>query len=164
MPLGVLSCPGAQTSESHAVQFVLAGMNAHINHDLALAVVEICTLDHTYPLAGNIPSDFRKMNEVLGAIESEVRHSLLQELEVEPGQERDPLVHVIDSWSIRQARVMLESAVGKANSPDGHDSGRGLSRAMAVNSLPRRMAKRPRSSVMCRAPTSRCVPISRAVN
>src|SRR5262249_40802344 len=54
----------------HPVQFVVAGLNAHINHDLALAVVDTCAAAHTYPLAGTVPADYRKINEVLEEIES----------------------------------------------------------------------------------------------
>jgi hypothetical protein len=88
----------------HPVQFVLAGMNAHINHDLALAVVDTCAAAHTHPLAGTIPDDYRKINEVLEEIESKIRRPLLDDLEREFAGRSEPLLHLLTSWSIVQAR------------------------------------------------------------
>ena len=55
------------------IQFALAGMNAHINHDLPLAVVTTCmefglTVDDDTPEH----ADFDKVNSILRAIEAEV--------------------------------------------------------------------------------------------
>jgi len=88
----------------HAVQFVVAGMNAHINHDLALAVVETCAAAHTHPLAGTIPADYHRITDIIEDIESSIRRSLLADLERELGQQLEPLFHLISSWSIGQAR------------------------------------------------------------
>jgi hypothetical protein len=87
-----------------ALQFVLAGMNSHINHDLSLATVDACVTAGTHPLAGTIPDDFHKVNEVLEDIESKTRLSLLNELEQQIDTPVEPLVHLISSWSIAQAR------------------------------------------------------------
>lgn len=88
----------------YAVQFAVAGMNAHINHDLALAVVRICAAEHTHPLAGSIPADYRRVTDVIEEIEPEVRRALLADAEHELHQPVEPLVHLISSWSIGQAR------------------------------------------------------------
>jgi len=88
----------------HAVQFAVAGMNTHINHDLALAVVDVCAAAHTHPLAGTIPADYRRITDVIVEIESRIRRSLLEDLERELDQPAEPLLHLISSWSIRQAR------------------------------------------------------------
>jgi hypothetical protein len=88
----------------HAVQFVVAGMNAHINHDLALAVVDTCLARQTDPLAGTIPDDYRRITDVLADIEADIRRSLLDDLERELGEPVEPLLHLLSSWSIGQAR------------------------------------------------------------
>jgi Family of unknown function (DUF5995) len=88
----------------HAVQFAVAGMNAHINHDLALAVVRICAAEHTHPLAGSIPADYRRVTDVLEEIEAEIQRALDADVGHELGQQLEPLRHLIASWSIGQAR------------------------------------------------------------
>jgi hypothetical protein len=87
-----------------AVQFVVAGMNAHINQDLPLATVDACVKAGTHPLAGSIPADYHKINEVLKEIESKTRLSLLSEIERELDEPVEPLIHLISSWDIVQAR------------------------------------------------------------
>ena len=49
------------------VQFALAGMNAHINHDLPLAVVSTCTQLATSPAAGAHLADYQKVDQLLDA-------------------------------------------------------------------------------------------------
>ena len=87
-----------------AVQFVIAGMNAHINQDLPLATVEACIAAGTHPLTGTIPADYRKINEILEDIESKTRLSLLNELKRELFGPIEPLIHLISSWNIALAR------------------------------------------------------------
>jgi Family of unknown function (DUF5995) len=88
----------------HAVQFVVAGMNAHINHDLPLATIDACGTTGTHPGAGTIADDYRKINDVLEEIEAPIRLSLLSDLPGEFDELVEPLVHLISSWSIVQAR------------------------------------------------------------
>ena len=82
------------------VQFALCGMNAHIEHDLPLAVVDACTALGCAPeqLAG----DFHRVNDVLAAVEEQVRDRLMpaaEELDL-----AEPLLHLLSSWSIDRAR------------------------------------------------------------
>ncbi len=76
----VAPCPVAwrplieQRSEPRApIQFALAGMNAHINHDLALAVVQTC---QELSLAPDDDSpqhaDYEKVNSILKTVEGQV--------------------------------------------------------------------------------------------
>ena len=51
------------------VQFALAGMNAHINHDLPVAVVSTCTALATAPDAGTHYADYQKVDHLLDAAE-----------------------------------------------------------------------------------------------
>src|SRR5271170_1992319 len=57
------------------VQFALAGMNAHINHDLPIAVVQTCLALGTAPTADEHPADYRKVDKLLDAIEQAMRES-----------------------------------------------------------------------------------------
>jgi uncharacterized protein DUF5995 len=87
-----------------AIQFVVAGMNAHINQDLPLAVVNACETAGVSPSDDALARDYRAINEVLGENESETRLSLMDNHVREFGKPLEPLVHLIDSWSITQAR------------------------------------------------------------
>jgi hypothetical protein len=86
------------------VQFALAGMNSHIGHDLAVAVVETCLGRGTSPARPGVRDDYEAVNELLAASESEVRRSFL----TAAGQELDdhvgPVVHLVNSWKIDKAR------------------------------------------------------------
>ena len=86
------------------VQFALAGMNAHIEHDLPLAVVDTCRQLGCAP--AELSPDFHRVNDVLAQVEQQVRERLLPSL---AGLEReldvgDPLLHLLSSWSIDRAR------------------------------------------------------------
>jgi len=86
-----------------AVQFALAGMNAHINHDLAVAVVDLCEALGRDPNAAPFPVDYFRVTDVLVEIEAEIRQSLLAEA-AEQGSPLEPLVHLVSSWSLARAR------------------------------------------------------------
>lgn len=57
------------------LQFALAGMNAHINHDLPIAIVDTCVDLATTPGAGEHYADFERVNTVLAAIGRGIRAS-----------------------------------------------------------------------------------------
>ena len=82
------------------LQFALAGINAHIGHDLALAVVDACrTLGCEPP---DLEDEFDRVGELLVALEERIREDLM------PGpdllQIADPLTHLLGSWSLERAR------------------------------------------------------------
>lgn len=82
------------------VQFALAGINSHIQHDLPLSVVDSCRSLDIPPQA--LEADFHRVNDVLACVEDQVRDELLTvpaELDV-----ADPLLHLLGSWSIDAAR------------------------------------------------------------
>jgi Family of unknown function (DUF5995) len=94
------------------IQFALAGMNAHINHDLPLAVVQACTDLTTAPDDGSHHDDYQKVDTLLDASEQAVRESF------EPPGVRDVDEHVaavanlVGNWSINSARdVAWDTAV-----------------------------------------------------
>ena len=87
----------------YAVQFALAGLNAHINHDLAVAVLELCVGLGRDPDTAPFPEDYFKVTDVLVEIEAEIRQSLLAEA-ARQGGPLEPLVHLVSSWSLARAR------------------------------------------------------------
>lgn len=88
-------------------QFALAGMNAHIQHDLPLAVVETCRRRGCEPAV--IEEDYHRINRVLAEVETAVREQLM------PGPDllelAEPLTHLLGVWSVAAAREGAWSAV-----------------------------------------------------
>ncbi|MFR9792292.1 DUF5995 family protein [Streptomyces sp. MB22_4] len=82
------------------LQFALAGVNAHIGHDLALAVVDACRAIGCEPV--DLEDEFDHVGEILTALEERVREDLM------PGpdllQLADPLTHLLGAWSLERAR------------------------------------------------------------
>jgi hypothetical protein len=105
--LAARSSPGIEP-----IQFALAGMNAHINHDLPIAVVTTCTQLGTAPEDGAHHADYQKVDALLDASEQSIRESF------EPTDVRDADHHVaavanlVSNWSITEARdVAWDTAV-----------------------------------------------------
>lgn len=86
------------------IQFALAGMNIHINHDLPLAVVATCTELGSAPDEGSHRADYQRVDTLLDAAERSVRESF------EPADVRAADRHVaavadlVCNWSINEAR------------------------------------------------------------
>ncbi|MFD5498886.1 DUF5995 family protein [Streptomyces sp. NPDC127061] len=82
------------------LQFALSGINAHINHDLPLAVVDTCrTLGCAPP---DLEEQFDRVGDLLLMLEERIREDLV------PGPDllelADPLTHLFGSWSLERAR------------------------------------------------------------
>ncbi|WP_432253670.1 DUF5995 family protein [Streptomyces sp. HNM1019] len=95
-PLFQLRChPGVRP-----VQFALAGINAHIGHDLALALLDTCRARDLEP--GALEGDFDRIGALLTGMEERIREELM------PGPDlldvADPLTHLTGSWSLDKAR------------------------------------------------------------
>ncbi|MEU2624553.1 DUF5995 family protein [Streptomyces sp. NPDC007157] len=88
------------------LQFALAGINAHIGHDLALAVVDSCRTLGCEP--ADLEDEFDRVGELLVSLEERIREDLM------PGpdllQIADPLTHLLGSWSLERARDATWSA------------------------------------------------------
>jgi hypothetical protein len=82
------------------IQFALAGINAHIGHDLALAVVD--TAQATGCELPALEGDFDRVGEVLTGIEIRVREELMPGPDVLEAAE--PLTHLVGTWSLERAR------------------------------------------------------------
>jgi hypothetical protein len=86
------------------VQFALAGMNAHINHDLPVAVVRTCRQLGLRPGSAGVREDYQRITEILSEVHEEVRQSFLDGLVLDVDREVSPLVTLIGSWSVGRAR------------------------------------------------------------
>lgn len=86
------------------VQFALAGMNAHINHDLPLAVTGTCAALATSPSAGAHQADYQKVDQLLDAAEQSVRQSFESAPELAVDRHLQAVNNLIASWSINSAR------------------------------------------------------------
>jgi hypothetical protein len=84
------------------VQYALAAMNIHIEHDLPIAVVRTCQARGLEP--EQVRSDYDAINDVLASVESGIRRSFLDEVEREVDDQVGPVVHLVSSWSIEKAR------------------------------------------------------------
>ncbi|MFE9774161.1 DUF5995 family protein [Streptomyces sp. NPDC005931] len=82
------------------LQFALAGINAHIGHDLALAVVDACRTLGCEPV--DVEDEFDRVGDLLVELEERIREDLM------PGpdllQIADPLTHLLGAWSLERAR------------------------------------------------------------
>ncbi|WP_228992641.1 DUF5995 family protein [Streptomyces sp. DH8] len=88
------------------LQLALSGLQAHVGHDLALAVVDTCrTLGCDPP---EVEGEFERMGDLLAALEERVHEELM------PGPDAlgiaDPLTHLVSSWSLDRAREAAWSA------------------------------------------------------
>ncbi|MFG2908836.1 DUF5995 family protein [Kitasatospora sp. NPDC048286] len=109
----------------HPLQFALAGMTAHIQHDLPLAVVDTCRRRGCGP--ADVEEDYRRINRVLAEVETAAREQLM------PGPDllelAEPLTHLLGAWSVGAAR---ESAWGAVETLWGLRHLPGAARAFAT--------------------------------
>jgi hypothetical protein len=86
------------------IQFALAGMNAHINHDLPLAVVSTCVALTTAPDADPHYADYQKVDQLLDGAEQSVRESFETAAEVAVDRHLAAVADLIGNWTINDAR------------------------------------------------------------
>lgn len=87
------------------IQFALAGMNAHINHDLPLAVVQTCTERGITPAEGTAQHrDFERVNPLLQKVEGEVKSFLSTGLVGAIDRSLGRVDDVIAIWNVIKAR------------------------------------------------------------
>ena len=86
------------------LQFALAGMNAHINYDLAPALVQTCTDCATSPDDGPHHLDFDKVNQTLSVLDPQVRESFEQGALLDLDRQFAGLNDIADNFSITAAR------------------------------------------------------------
>jgi len=94
------------------IQFALAGMNAHINHDLPLAVVTACADLSTAPEDGSHHADYQRIDGLLDASEQAVRQSFESPDERSVDRHVAAVTSLVSTWSINAARdVAWDEAV-----------------------------------------------------
>ena len=88
------------------IQFALAGMNAHINHDLPLAMVNTCTALATAPDDDPHLADYQKVDQLLDAADQSIRQSFESAPELAVDRHLAAVCDLIGNWTINSARDM----------------------------------------------------------
>jgi hypothetical protein len=88
------------------IQFALAGMNAHINHDLPLAMDSTCAALATAPGAGPHLTDYQKVDQLLDAAEQSIRQSFESAPELAVDRHLSAVCDLAANWTINSARDM----------------------------------------------------------
>jgi len=86
------------------IQFALAGVNAHIEHDLPFAVICTYAAHGRTPTSPGVREDYEKVNDLLADVEAEIRRSFLTDVERAVDDHLDPVAHLVNSWNIDKAR------------------------------------------------------------
>lgn len=87
------------------IQFAIAGMNAHINHDLPIALVQANNELGLEPdLNSPQHADFEKINEILEAALPQALEFLATGLLGEIAQDSGKIGRLLALWSVRKAR------------------------------------------------------------
>jgi hypothetical protein len=84
------------------VQYAIAGMNSHIEHDLPIAVVGTCRALGLEP--DDVQRDYESVNRVLAQVESDIRRSFLDDVGRTLDDRLGPVVHLMSAWKIDKAR------------------------------------------------------------
>jgi hypothetical protein len=106
-------------SGTYPIQFALAGMNAHINHDLPIALVRTCTELGTAPADGSHHEDYQKVDALLDAAEQSVRQSFEAGAALREDRHAQEVLDLVGNWSINSARdVAWDTALALWRSRD----------------------------------------------
>ena len=84
------------------IQYAVAGLNTHIEHDLPIAVVSTCRARGIEP--DDIRGDYETVNKILAQVESPIRRSFLDEIGRDVDDRVGPVVHLLSTWDINKAR------------------------------------------------------------
>jgi hypothetical protein len=87
------------------IQFALAGMNAHINHDLPYAIVSTCKATQTTPSHGSPHyKDYTSVNSTLDGLIDAAKQELDVRLPGDPMPEVSHLEDLIAAWNVAAFR------------------------------------------------------------
>ncbi|HSS34056.1 MAG TPA: DUF5995 family protein [Solirubrobacterales bacterium] len=87
------------------VQFALAGMNAHINHDLALALCDVCATRRTEPSDGGPEHrDYEAVNGLIARVEETMKSWMMTGLLKDLDREFGPVDDIVAVWNVERAR------------------------------------------------------------
>jgi hypothetical protein len=88
-----------------AVQFALAGMNAHINNDLTIAVVDVCQELALDPDEGSAPyRDYNRINDILEDLQDRIKEWFLTGVVAAIDDAGGRVDDAFACWSITLAR------------------------------------------------------------
>jgi hypothetical protein len=96
--------------ESHAdpritrMQFAVAGMSAHINHDLPIAVVKTCQDLGKSPDRGSHADDYDNVNAILGSLEQSIRESFETGVILDLDRRTARVENIFENLAIHAAR------------------------------------------------------------
>jgi len=89
----------------HPLQFAFAGMNAHINRDLPIALVETCVArDLALRRSSVLQRDFRRVNALLRETEARVKTDFLRGPFALADEAFGELDDVVAMWNVERAR------------------------------------------------------------
>ena len=125
------------------IQFAFAGMNAHINHDLPVAIVLTSVARNTIPRHGTAQyNDYTSVNAVLGGLIDIAKRELNVRLPGDPLPAVSHLEDLIASWNLAEFREEAwDAAENMWGEPDAEIAARmdlrdvlvaGLSRALLI--------------------------------
>jgi hypothetical protein len=87
------------------IQFALAGINAHINHDLPSAIVSTCQIESLAPQHGTTQYiDYTTLNSTLDSLINEAKQTLNVRLPGDALPDATQLEDTIAAWSVSAAR------------------------------------------------------------
>lgn len=87
------------------VQFALAGMNAHINHDLSIVICEACAGRGTEPSDdGAEHKDYESVNGLITKVEKRMKAWMMTGLLKELDLVFNPVDDVVAVWNVEKAR------------------------------------------------------------
>jgi Family of unknown function (DUF5995) len=87
------------------IQFALAGMNAHINHDLPMAIVSTCQATNTVPQHGTPQNnDYTSVNSTLDGLIDQAKQKLNVRLPGDPLPAVSHLEDLIATWDLSTFR------------------------------------------------------------
>lgn len=87
------------------IQFALAGMNAHINHDLPMAIVSTCQATDTVPQHGTPQyDDYTSVNPTLDGLIDKAKKTLNVRLPGDPLPAVSHLEDLLATWDLATFR------------------------------------------------------------
>jgi hypothetical protein len=102
------------------IQFALAGMNAHINHDLALALLQTNDELHmTPPLESPEHDDYEQVNGLLEQVLPSALNLLAAGIVGELAQDTGKVGRLLAIWNVRAARDLAWDFAGNLRNLEG---------------------------------------------
>jgi hypothetical protein len=102
------------------IQFALAGMNAHINHDLALALLQTNDELHMTPaLASPEHDDYEQVNGLLEQVLPSALNLLAAGIVGELAQDTGKVGRLLAIWNVRAARDLAWDFAGNLRNLEG---------------------------------------------